>query len=331
MRYLVRRIGFYLLALWASITINFFLPRLIPGDAAQAMIARMGGGSGATQSFLQALRAELGVDTTTPLLIQYWKYLVNLLHGDLGYSSYFFPSKVTTVIGNALWWTIGLVGIAVILSFLVGTLIGIIVAWKRGTWLDNIVPPALMFLSSIPYFWMALAIVFFVGTYFSGFPTDNGYDIYNATPGFNMDFILSVIQHGLLPVLTLLIGALAGWVLPMRNTMVTTLSEDYVLMAQAKGLSERRVMFFYAARNAILPSITSFSMSLGLVVGGSLLTEIVFNYPGIGFALYQAVEGHDYTVVQGCFLLIAITVLIANFLSDLVYTLLDPRVRQGKG
>jgi peptide/nickel transport system permease protein len=295
------------------------------------MIARMGGGGGATQSFIQALRGELGVDTTTPLPIQYWHYLVNLLHGDLGYSAYYLGKTVSSVIGNAIWWTIGLVGMAVILSFLVGTLIGIITAWRRGTWLDNIVPPALMFLSSIPYFWMALIIIFFVSTYFSGFPIDNGYDIYNVNPGFNIDFIFSVLQHGLLPVFTLMIGALAGWVLPMRNTMVTTLSEDYVLMAQAKGLSERRVMFFYAARNAILPSITSFSMSLGLVVGGSLLTEIVFNYPGIGFALYNAVENHDYTVVQGCFLLIAVTVLIANFLSDLVYTLLDPRVQQGKG
>ena len=138
------------------------------------------------------------------------------------------------------------------------------------------------------------------------------------------------LQHAILPVITLVIGSLAGWVLTMRNTMITTLSEDYVLMAQAKGLPERRVMFNYAARNAILPSITSFSISLGLVVSGSLLTEIVFNYPGIGFALYNGVQGDDYALVEGCFLVIALAVLIANFLSELVYTFLDPRVRQGR-
>jgi peptide/nickel transport system permease protein len=170
--------------------------------------------------------------------------------------------------------------------------------------------------------------VFAVGL--SWFPTDSGYDVVNVTLGWNLDFISSVVQHAILPVITLVIGSLAGWVLTMRNAMVTTLAEDYVLMAQAKGLPERRVMFNYAARNAILPSITSFSISLGLVVSGSLLTEIVFNYPGIGFALYNGVQGDDYALVEGCFLVIALTVLIANFLSELVYTFLDPRVRQGR-
>ncbi len=177
---------------------------------------------------------------------------------------------------------------------------------------------------------MALGLIYIFGVVLSVFPNEGGYDIYGAVPGLNIPFILSVIHYSILPVITLVIGSLAGWVLTMRNTMVTTLSEDYVLMAQAKGLPERRVMFNYAARNAILPSITSFSISLGLVVSGALLTEIVFNYPGIGYYLYNAVQNTDYALVEGCFLVIAITVLIANFLSELIYAFLDPRVGQGR-
>jgi peptide/nickel transport system permease protein len=329
MRYLLRRIGFYLIALWASVTINFIIPRLVPGDPAEAMLAKMRG-QAVTAYQLQALRVELGVNMTDPLPVQYWQYLVNVVHLNLGISSVNFPQTVSSVIAEHLPWTIGLVGVAVTLSFVLGTLIGIIVAWRRGTWLDSTVPPILTFISAIPYFWVALTLVYSFGFVLSWFPLSDGYDVYNTVPGFNFPFLMSVMYYGFLPVVTIMIGSLAGWVLPMRNTMVTTLSEDYVLMAQAKGLPERRVMLSYAARNAILPSVTSFSMSLALVVSGSLLTEMVFNYPGIGLTLYNAVEGHDYGLIQGCMLVVAVTVLVANFLSDLLYTFLDPRVRQGR-
>ncbi|HYK86837.1 MAG TPA: ABC transporter permease, partial [Ktedonobacteraceae bacterium] len=257
-------------------------------------------------------------------------YLNAILHGNLGISTSQFPSSVIDILRQGLPWTIGLVGVSLVLSFFLGTLIGMLIAWKRGSWYDTAVPPILTFLSSVPYFWMTLGLVYVFGITLNWFPTDSGYDVFSVTPGWSSDFLMSVAQHAILPVITLVIGSLAGWVLTMRNTMVTTLSEDYVLMAQAKGLPERQVMFHYAARNAILPSITSFSISLGLVVSGSLLTEIVFNYPGIGFALYKGVQSDDYALVEGCFLVIALAVLIANFLSELVYTFLDPRVRQGR-
>jgi peptide/nickel transport system permease protein len=309
---------------------NFIIPRLMPGDPAEAMIAKMQGQQTVTAYQLQALRVELGVNTTDPLPVQYWDYLNNLAHGNLGLSSVNFPHTVVSVIGEHLPWTIGLMAVAVTLSFIVGTLVGIVTAWRRGGVLDSTLPPVLTFISAIPYFWMALALVYTLGFLLNWFPISDGYDIYNTSPGFNLPFLLSVLRYGCLPVITIMLGSLAGWVLPMRNTMVTTLSEDYVLMAQAKGLSERRVMISYAARNAVLPSVTSFSMSLALIVGGSLLTETVFNYPGIGLTLFSAVEGHDYGLIQGCFLVIAVTVLVANFLSDLLYTALDPRVRQGR-
>ena len=329
MRYLLRRVSFYLIALWAAVTFNFIIPRLMPGDPAEAYIARLQTQQ-VTRAQIEAIRALFGVNPNVPIWRQYFDYLNGLLHGNLGIATSQFPSPVIVILRQSLPWTIGLVGVSVIVSFLVGTLVGMLIAWRRGSWYDTAVPPILTFLSAVPYFWMALGLIFVFGIGLNWFPTDSGYDVFNVTPGWNIDFIVSVVQHAILPVITLVIGSLAGWVLTMRNTMVTTLTEDYVLMAQAKGLSERRVMFHYAARNAILPSITSFSISLGLVVSGSLLTEIVFNYPGIGFALYKAVQGDDYAMVEGCFLVIALAVLIANFLSELIYVFLDPRVRQGR-
>jgi peptide/nickel transport system permease protein len=328
MRHLLRRVGFYLVALWAAVTFNFIIPRLMPGDPAEAYIAKLQTQQ-VTRQQIDAIRELFGVNPNIPLWKQYLDYLTSLLHGNLGIATSQFPTPVVEILRQSLPWTVGLVGVAVILSFLIGTLVGMIIAWWRGSWYDTMIPPILTFLSAVPYFWMALGLVYVFGVGLNWFPTDSGYDVFNVTPGWSSDFIMSVAQHAILPVITLVIGSLAGWVLIMRNTMITTLSEDYVLMAQAKGLSERRVMFNYAARNAILPSITSFSISLGLVVSGSLLTEIVFNYPGIGFALYKGVQADDYALVEGCFLVIALAVLIANFLSDLVYTFLDPRVRRG--
>ena len=329
MRYLLRRASFYLVALWASVTFNFIIPRLMPGNPAEAYIAKVRANN-VTPQFLHALEQEFGVNTGVPIWQQYFTYLGDVLHGNLGVATSQFPHNVSEVLAQGLPWTIGLVGISVILSFFIGTLIGMLIAWKRGSLFDTTIPPILTFLSAIPYFWMALALIYVFSIFWNVLPNEGGYDVYNTVIGWNTDFLLSLIRYGFLPVVTLIIGSLSGWVLTMRNTMVTTLAEDYVLMAQAKGLPERRVMFNYAARNAILPSITSFSISLGLVVSGALLTEIVFNYPGIGYYLYQGVQNNDYALIEGCFLVIALAVLIANFLSEMVYTLLDPRVRQGR-
>lgn len=329
MRYILRRASFYLVALWASVTFNFIIPRLMPGNPAEAYIAKVRANN-VTPQFLHALEQEFGVNTGVPIWQQYFTYLGDVLHGNLGVATSQFPQNVSAVLAQGLPWTIGLVGVSVILSFLIGTLIGMLIAWKRGSVFDTTLPPILTFLSAIPYFWMALGLIYVFSIFWNVLPNEGGYDVYNTVIGWNANFLVSLVHYGFLPVVTLVIGSLSGWVLTMRNTMVTTLAEDYVLMAQAKGLPERRVMFNYAARNAILPSITSFSISLGLVVSGALLTEIVFNYPGIGYYLYQAVQNNDYALIEGCFLVIALAVLIANFLSEMVYTLLDPRVRQGR-
>ena len=323
MKYLLRRISFYLVALWAAITINFVIPRLAPGDPASSLLARFQGRM--NPQAMQALQLQFGLNHD-PLWQQYLQYLQQLFHGDLGVSFTYFPTPVSTVIAQEIPWTLTLVGLSLIISFTVGTLLGMIVAWRRGSFMDSFFLPVLTFLAAIPYFWLALILLYILGFTLNLLPLSGGYDS-GVIPGWNSDFLGSALQYGILPALTIVIASLGGWVLGMRNAMITTLSEDYVLMAKAKGLNERRVMFTYAGRNAILPSVTGFAISLGFVVAGSLLTEVVFSYPGIGFALLQSVQNNDYPLLQGIFLLIALAVLLANFIADLVYGVLDPRVR----
>ncbi len=327
MRRLIRRFCFYLAAAWASITLNFFIPRLAPGDPAQALLSRLSQRGLSNPVSLKALQIAFGVDHTDPLWVQYLQYLNNLLHGNLGISVTNYPMPVTAVIAQNLWWTLILSAVSVLISVSLGFLMGIIMAWRRGSALDSTLAPAVTFLSAIPYFWLALIIVYLFGFRLGWFPFSDGYDT-SLNPGWSPDFIVSAIYHSILPALTIVISSVAGWMLSMRNTMITTLSEDYVLMAQAKGLRTRRIMFAYAARNAILPNVTGFSLALGFIVSGQLLTEIVFSYPGLGYSLLTAVQGEDYALLQGIFLIITLAVLGANFLTDLLYTVLDPRVRQ---
>src|SRR6202165_453725 len=323
-KHLLRRISFYLVALWASITINFIIPRLAPGDPAGALMARFQGRM--TPQAVHSLELQFGI-SHDPLWMQYFQYLNNLFHGNLGTSFTYFPTPVSTVLAQELPWTLVLVGMSVFISFTLGTLIGVLIAWKRGSFIDGVLPPLLTFFSAIPYFWLALIALYILAYTLNWFPLNGGYST-STTIGWNTDFLLSALYHALLPAFTIVLASIAGWMLGMRNAMITTMTEDYVLLAEAKGLSERRVMLSYAARNAILPNVTGFALSLGFVVGGSLLTEIVFSYPGIGYALLQAVQNSDYALLQGIFLIIAVAVLGANFLAGFIYVALDPRVRQ---
>jgi peptide/nickel transport system permease protein len=233
---------------------------------------------------------------------------------------------VADVIAQSLPWTLMLVGISTIIGFVLGTLAGVGLGWRRGTWMDGLLPVA-NFFSAIPYFWLGLIAIAIFGVALPLFPASGGYDG-GLEPSFSADFIGSAIYHAALPALTIVISSVAGWILSMRNMMVTVSSEDYVTVAQAKGLPERRVMFGYAARNAVLPSISGFALSLGFIVGGTLVTEMVFSYPGIGYVLFQAIGSKDYPLMQGVFLIITLSVLVANMAADFVYAFLDPRTRQ---
>ena len=327
MRHVIRRIGLYLVAIWAAVTLNFFLPRLAPGNPAEVVFFRLSQHGAVSPATLKALELEFGIDTTDPLWVQYLGYLNNLLHGNLGVSINYFPSSVTEIIGRDIKWTLVLLSVSVILSFTLGTLLGILVAWKRGTLFDTLLSSVMTFFYSILYPWLALMAVYFLGFSLGWFPFADGYDI-TLTPGWNLYFLLSAAYHAILPALTLIVSTIAGWMLTMRNSMITTLSEDYILMARAKGLSTARVMLAYAARNAILPSVTGFAIALGAVVGGALLVEIVFSYPGIGYALYQAIQSQDYFLADGILLLVIVATVAMNLVVDLLYTTLDPRVRQ---
>ncbi len=257
---------------------------------------------------------------------QYLRYWSQLFHGNLGISFTYFPVPVVTIIAQDLPWTVALIGLCTVISFLIGTGLGMVVGWKRGSPLLESLLPVTTFFSSIPYFWLGLVCVFVFGVELGWFPINGAYSA-STTVGLSFSFVDSAIYHALLPGITIVLASLAGWVLGMRNMMVTTLGEDYVLMAEAEGLAPSRVMFVYAARNAVLPSIASFALSLGFIVSGAVLVETVFSYPGIGYALFEAVSNEDFPLMQGIFLTITLAVLIANFAADLVYVILDPRTR----
>lgn len=323
MKYLLRRFAFYLLAAWVSLTLNFFIPRLAPGDPASALQARFQGRL--DPAALEAMKVAFGY-TDDPLLVQYGRYVSSLFRGDLGVSAANFPAPVTEVIGEALVWTLVLAGLSVVLAFTLGSTLGALAAWRRGGWLDSTLPPFFSFLGAFPYFWLAMLLLFTLGFVGDWFPVRHAYDD-QLEVGFSLPFVVSAAYHAVLPAASIVLASLGGWLLAMRNTMVGVLSEDYITMAEAKGLSERRVLLRYAVQNAVLPSVTGFGMALGFVLSGSLLTEIVFSYPGQGYQLYQAVKGQDYPLMQGLFLSITIAVLLANFIVDVAYVFLDPRTR----
>ncbi len=296
----------------------------MPGDPATALFARFR--SQLTPESLQALRETFGF-TQAPLIKQYFTYLSHVLRGDLGISIAYFPSKVSEVIGTGLLWTIFMAGSAVIISFAIGTLLGIAVAWWRKGWADSLLPPILVLIGSFPYFWLAMVILYVLGFTLRLFPLGHAYSD-NITPSLSLAFISDVLRHSILPIGTIVIATIGGWLLSMRNNMIAVLGSEYVNLARAKGLKSSRIAFKYAARNALLPSVTGFGMALGYVLGGSLLTEIVFSYPGQGYLLVQAVRNQDYPLMQGIFLIITLAVLGANLLVDLVYVWIDPRTRE---
>jgi peptide/nickel transport system permease protein len=275
---------------------------------------------------LRALKAELGYSSSN-IFQQYLTYLWNLAHGNLGLSFSRFPVPVRTVIGNDLKWTLLLVGIAVLISSVLGTFLGVVAAWRRGSAFDNLLPPVLLFLLSFPGFWLGLGLIYLLALKLGWFPLSGAYNL-NLNPNLSPHFVGSVAWHAVLPAFVLVVTTLGGWALGMRNNMVSVLGEDYITMAETKGLSARRVMLMYAARNAILPQVTYFALALAGVVSGQVFIETVFSYPGVGYDLVSAAQNEDYPLLQGLLLFVVFAVLLANFLADVVYVRLDPRARE---
>jgi peptide/nickel transport system permease protein len=326
MRFLLRRLGFFVLTLWAALTLNFFIPRFMPGSPLQALRDRTH--NKLSPAALNKMLTEFGFSPHQNVVVQYLDYIKNMITGNWGISiGDTLGEPVSTLIRQALPWTLGLVGVTTVLAFVLGSVIGIVSGWKRGGKLDGVLPPIFVVMSALPYFWVALLFILFFSVWTHGFlPSDFNYDN-TLTPAFNAHFIANVLKHAILPGGTILITAVGGWILTMRNNMITTLAEDYVRMGRAKGLSNNRIMYNYAARNAFLPNLSGFAMSLGFVISGAILVEYVFNYPGLGYMLYNAVQNTDYPLMQALFMLITVAVLLAVLICDFATYWLDPRAR----
>lgn len=328
LHFIGRRLAFYLAAALVAITLNFLLPRMMPGDPATSMINQLEVHGHLSDAAKEAVRAQFGAPHQS-LLIQYFHYLDQLAHLNFGLSVAYYPTPVWEVIRGGLPWTIGLVGVTTILAFLIGTGLGIVAGWRPGSRLDAVIAPMSLFLGALPYFWVGLVLLIVFSVDNRWLPIGGAYD-QDLVAAFSPGYVGSILVHALLPALTIILSAVGGWLILMRNMMVTTISEDFVLLARAKGLPPWRIMFGYAARNAVLPSVAGLSTSIGFVVGGSLLVEVVFAYPGVGYLFYTAVSSLDYALMQALFLIIALSVLAANFIADSVYSLIDPRARDAR-
>ena len=326
MRWFLRRVVFYIFAGWVALTLNFLLPRLMPGDPIGGVLQRLSPAQiQANPGIVQTYQALLGGGKGS-LWHDYVVYLGRLAHLNFGISTSNYPASVSEVIGRVLPYSIFLVGVAFLISFVLGTTIGMIAAWRRGGGVDTVVVPTLMALSAFPAFFTALLGVYFLGLKLHWFPIQHAYDS-ELLPGFNWAFLTSALRHSELPILVIVAAYTGGWVLNMRTVMINTISEDYVAMAHAKGLRDRRVMTRYAGRNAILPPLNGFAAQFAGAVGGLVFVEYVFSYPGAGLTLQQAALGADYPLTQGLLLVFAFCVIAANFVMDLLNFVLDPRVR----
>jgi len=302
----------------------------MPGNAIEIMLTtfeeKTGSGNVAA---IHALEIAFGLNTHENIFLQYIDYLGRMLTGNFGISTLFFPVSVAQMLANAIPWTLGLAGVSTVIAFVLGTLLGIRTAWRRNSVVNSVVVPFEFFLNSMPYFWFALIIEYVFAFLFKWFPLGGAYASSSSNELSTLSFVWSVLYHAILPAATIVITAMGGWMLTMRNNMISVLSDDYITFAFAQGLPDREIEMNYAARNAILPSFTGFAMAIGFVISGVLLTEIVFSYPGVGYLLYQAVVNKDYPLMEAIFLFITIAVLIANFIADIVYVFLDPRARSG--
>jgi len=322
MRYLAKRGGLFLVTLWAALTVNFIIPRVMPGNEAQAVLATF---RGANPGALHALEIQFGVNVHQSVLVSYFQYIGNCLTGQFGVTAQGVP--VMTEIRSKLPWTLGLVGVTTVIAFVIGTVAGIASAWRRGGRLDAVLPPTLFIVSAVPVFFVGLLLIYVFAVKLNWLPLSGNYSL-GATPSFSLSFIWDVLKHAILPALSLIIVTAGLWVYSMRNNMITTIAEDYVKTARAKGLATRRIMYDYAARNAILPNLTGFAMQLGYVLGGAIVIEYLFSYPGLGYLFYTASTEHDLPLMQGLFLFYTLAVLICVLIADLITAVLDPRTRE---
>lgn len=329
--YIVRRFFIFLAIVWAAATFNFLLPRLGGQNPIREKLVSQSALSGAVQAGLEEMIKEFetkfGLDK--PLWRQYLTYLSDMSRFDFNYSIANYPRKVLNMIGDALPWSITLLLVTTLLGFIIGNILGALLAWPGAPSFLKVVMPPILMLSAIPYFLLGLILVYIFGFLLGFFPMYGGYTT-GVIPTLTLKFIWDVFWHSMLPALSIILVSTGGWALGMRSLMVMTQGEDYVVFADAMGLRNRTIFAQYAIRNALLPQVTALALALGQIVSGAVLVEVIFGYPGIGTMLYQAIRGSDYYLVQGIVFVVIISIGLATFILDIIYPLLDPRITYRK-
>jgi len=316
----------FFLVIFVAASFNFFIPRMAPGNPIGAITSRMANASAGIengQAMFEAYRERFGLDD--PLYIQYGKYMWNTLRFDFGESLSAYPAEVWDIVGPAIGWSISLIGVSVLITFVMGIIVGAFLAWKGTPAIVRALLPITMFGGVLPYYLMAMLLLYLFAFTTRLLPMSGAVDS-GIVKSFNWFYIKSILSHAILPALSIILTSLGGWALTMRSLMVNTIGEDYMLLAEAKGLRKGRILWWYAVRNAIPPQLAHLGIALGYVVSGAILVEIVFSYPGLGYQLYMSIVNSDYTVIQGITLILAISVGLAVLIIDLIYPRLDPRV-----
>lgn len=331
-QFVLRRIGLLLIVIWAATTLNFIIPRLSPDrdpirERLGQLAATGGLSSAGIEEMVQAYQEKFGLNK--PLIEQYFTYMGDVIRLDFGYSMTNYPRRVTELIAVSIPWTLGLLTVATVLSFSVGTILGALTAWPGSPSVFKFAIVPFMTLSAIPYYLLGVIMLYFLGVQAGVFPLFGGYSV-ATVPSLSLSFILSLLHHAFLPAMSIVLSGIGFWGLSMWGMMITTLGQDYVTLAEANGLRSRDIFLRYGMRNAILPQSTALALSLGFVVSGSVLVEVVFSYPGIGQLLFQAIQGSDFFLIYGIVFFIILAIGTATTLIDLIYPLLDPRIQTGK-
>jgi peptide/nickel transport system permease protein len=317
--------------LWFSVTfvfafmLNFTLPRLMPGDPVRAIVSRMAQGmtnaTGVQKIYEQYVEL---FGTNKPMLEQFFIYVKNVFHGNFGFSFSAYPRTVASVLKSSIWWTICLQFPAIIVGWLIGNTLGALAAYLKGGF-DRVLMPVSIFVSNFPAFGMAVILLVIFGVGLKWFPTSGGYG-FDLIPSFSWKFMWSVIVHYQLPFWSIVLIAIGGQAIGMRSMSIYELNADYVKFSRFMGIKDRKIVG-YVFRNAMLPQITGLALSLGTMVGGALVAEIIFSYPGLGYTMLNAVMGQDYPLISASTLIITLMVLIATFLIEILYGFIDPRIK----
>lgn len=329
--YIVRRFFFFLFVVWLASTVIFIIPRLSGQDPVKEKLLLEAQRGGHLQAGFQEMASHyqqrFGLDQS--LWVQYWNYMADLARFDLGPSIAFFPRTVNDILMDSLIWTLGLLGTVTVLAFTIGTVAGALLGWPRSPGYFKYLFAPLLALSAIPYYLLALLLIFVFAFRFGWLPLFGGYGL-GQTPSLSSSFVLQVLRHAILPGLSIILASIGFWALGMRGMMVTNQGADYMIQAEAKGLKAVRIFLRYAVRNALLPQTTGLALSLGTILTGAVLVEVVFRYPGLGNTLYQAIRLSDYFIIRGLVFTVIVSLALATFLIDIVYPFLDPRVRYRK-